>query len=202
VSPQGLAREIGERVAATAPEGWLRVAVDGAPVAGPDELADAIAAEVRLLGRAVVRVRAADFLRPASLRFEHGRRDPDAFYTDWLDVAALNREALAPLGAGGSGLVRAVHWDVASDRASRVAPEPVPPGSVLLLSGGLLLGAGLEVDLVVHLSVSAAALARRTPEEFSWTLSAYARYAEEVGPESWADVVVRMDDPRHPAVVE
>jgi len=34
-----------------------------------------------------------------------------------------------------------------------------------------------------------------------WTLPAYERYAEEVMPEYLADVVVRLDDPRHPALV-
>ncbi|GAA1828150.1 uridine kinase [Luedemannella flava] len=200
ISPDGLARELGERVAATEPGRWLRVAVDGAPAARPEDLADAVAARVRLRGRDVVRVRAADYLRPASLRFEHGRTDPDAYYSDWLDLAALSREVLAPLEPGGSGRVRPVHWDATVDRASRAAPVPVGPGGVALVSGGLLLGAGLAFDLVVHLSVSPAALARRTPEDLLWTLPAFERYAAEVAPELIADVVVRVDDPRHPAL--
>jgi hypothetical protein len=201
ISPDELVREVGERVASTAAGRWLRVAVDGAPAAGPDDLADAVADVVRLRGRPVVRVRSDDFLRPASLRFEHGRTDPDAYYADWLDVAALNREVLAPLEAGGPGLVRPVHWDAAADRASRAGPVAVPAGGVLLLSGALLLGAGLVLDVVVHLSLSAAALARRTPEDLAWTLPAYRRYDEEVGPAALADVVVKVDDPRHPALL-
>jgi hypothetical protein len=53
----------------------------------------------------------------------------------------------------------------------------------------------------VHLHLSAAALARRTGPDQEWTLPAFARYGEEVGPGSFADVVVRMDDPRRPAMV-
>jgi hypothetical protein len=34
-----------------------------------------------------------------------------------------------------------------------------------------------------------------------WTLPAYARYEAEVAPAGLADVVVRVDDPRHPALV-
>jgi hypothetical protein len=89
-----------------------------------------------------------------------------------------------------------------TDRATRAGYVDLPPGGVLLLSGELLLGAGLPLDLTVHLAMSAAALARRTTDELRWTLPAYARYADEVGPEGFADVVVRMDDPRHPALVE
>jgi len=73
---------------------------------------------------------------------------------------------------------------------------------VLLLSGPLLIGAGLDLDLIVHCAQSPAALARRTPPQDQWTLPAFARYAEEVDPPGLADVVVRVDDPEHPAVVE
>ena len=45
-------------------------------------------------------------------------------------------------------------------------------------------------------------LDRRTPDADRWTLPAYARYADEVVPARLADVVVRADDPRHPAVIE
>jgi hypothetical protein len=72
---------------------------------------------------------------------------------------------------------------------------------VLLLSGALILGAGLALDLVVHLDLSPAALARATPAADRWALPAYQRYTSEVQPSLVADVVVRVDDPRHPALV-
>jgi hypothetical protein len=72
----------------------------------------------------------------------------------------------------------------------------------VLLDGALLLGRGLTFDLTVHLWLSPAALARRTPEEQRWTLPAYARYTDDAAPQHNADVVVRADDPNHPAVVE
>jgi hypothetical protein len=73
---------------------------------------------------------------------------------------------------------------------------------VLLVGGTLLLGAGLRFDLTVHVALSTAALARRTPAESRWTLAAYERYQAEVDPVALADVVVRFDDPRRPALVE
>jgi hypothetical protein len=94
-----------------------------------------------------------------------------------------------------------VRFDVGTDRASRSGFQTVPPDAVLLLSGPLLLGRGLPLELTVHLALGPAALTRRTPPDLAWTLPAYARYAEEVDPAAWADVVVRWDDLRHPAVV-
>jgi hypothetical protein len=203
IALDALVEELAERIHATAAgAGRLRVAVDGADAARPGMLADALVAPLRLRGHAVVRVRAEDHLRPASLRFERGRDDPDSFYDDWLDGEGLCREVLEPLAPGGSGLVRPRRWDAAADRAHRDAGVPVPRGGVLVLSGPLLLGRGLPLDWVVHLDVSAAALARRTPDDLRWTLPAYRRYAEEVGPATVADLVVRVDDPRHPAVVD
>jgi hypothetical protein len=202
VTPAGLVAELADRIAGTPGRRWLRVAVDGAPAAQPDELADALVPALRERGRAALHVAAGYFLRPASLRFERGRTDPDVYYEDWLDVAGLAREVLDPLGAGGTGRVLPTLWDPAADRATRASYVDVPPGGVLLLSGSLLLGIGLPLDLAVHLELSAPALARRTPRAEQWTLPAYARYADEVAPAEFADVVVRADDPRHPAVVD
>jgi len=202
VTPRRLVDELVGRIAATAPDGWLRVGVDGAPGAEPYRLADALATPLRVLGRPVVRVDTGDFLRPASTRLELGRHNPDAFYERWFDLAALTREVLAPLAAGGTGRILTTFWNPATDRATRAPYVTVPPGGVLVLSGPLLLGTGLDLDLTVHCAQSPAALARRLPDWYRWTLPAYARYAEEVGPEYLADVVVRVDDPRHPALVE
>lgn len=93
-------------------------------------------------------------------------------------------------------------WDADADRASRAAYVRLPPGGVVLVSGALLLGGGLPFDVTVHLALSPAALRRRTAPERRRTLPAFDRYAAEVAPDSFADVVVRVDDPRHPALVE
>ncbi len=200
ISPAALVDELAGRIASV--PGWVRVAIDGADAARPERLGDALVGVLRALGRETVRVRAADHLRPASLRFERGREDPDSFYEDWLDAAGLAREVLTPLEPGGSGRIRPVRFDARTDRASRAGFETIAPGTVLILTGPLLLGRGLPFDLTVHCELSPAALARHTPPELAWTLPAYERYVEEVDPASWADVVVRGDDPRHPALVE
>jgi hypothetical protein len=175
------------------------VAVDGAPAARPGEPADALAAELPALGHPALRVRAADFWRPASQRLEYGHEDVDAYYQLWLDTGALRREVLDPLGPGGSGRALPSLRDPLTDRSTRAGYVTLPPGGVLVLDGPLLLGQGLPFDLTVHLRLSPAALERRTEPAQRWTLPAYERYAREALPEEAADVLVRADDPAHPA---
>jgi hypothetical protein len=174
--------------------GRLRVAVDGAPAAAPERLADALVEPLQVLGRPVIRVRAQDFLRPASLRFERGRADPDSRYDDWLDAGGLRREALT-----GDQVLPAL-WNAETDRATRASYVPLPASGVVIVSGELLLGRGLPLDLSVHLWLSPAALTRRTDASEAWSLPAFARYDTEVSPLTTADVAVRFDDPDHPAM--
>ncbi|MGW2259367.1 uridine kinase [Streptomyces sp. NPDC001780] len=178
---------------------WLRVAVDGAPAAAPGERARALAEALRVRGRAVLVVGTEGFLRPASLRYEYGREDPETYYSGWFDTGALWREVFAPLEPDGSGRVLPDLWDPATDRATRSPRRALTPGGVLLLHGPLLLGHWFPFDFTVHLRLSPAALRRRTEERARWTLPAFARYEDEVAPADTADVVVRTDDPRHPA---
>lgn len=189
-------------LATTAPDPGatsLRVAVDGPDVAAPERLAAEVADRLPALGRSALVVPAAGFLRPASVRLEHGRTDPDARYTDWLDVSALAREVLDRVGPGGPGDVVPQLWDVERDRATR-APR-VPAGAVVLVPGALLQGVGLAFDVVVHLRVSAAARRRRTPAEQQWELPAFDRYDDEVDPTALADLVVLADHADRPALV-
>lgn len=202
ITPERLVAELSDRLAAANGPGRLRVAVDGPPAAEPDALAAALVDPLRAAGRPVLHVRATDFLRPASVRLEHGRTNSDAYYEGWIDEAGLRREVLDPAGPDGSGRLLPSLWDPVTDRASRAGYVELPPGGVVLVSGPLLLGGALPFDVTVHLVLSPGALDRRTEPGQRWTLPAFARYADEVAPASFADVVVRVDDPRHPALVE
>jgi hypothetical protein len=201
VSPSLLVEELADRVAAAPAGTWVRVAVDGAPPAGPGRLAEELVGPLRLRGREALRVPASGFLRPASLRFEFGRTDPDVFYMDWLDTGGLVREVLGPLEPGRTGRVLPSLWDSVRDRATRAPYVTLPPGGVVVVDGPLLLGRGLPFDMTVHLSLSPTALARRVDPADRWTLPAYERYEREVSPAQVADVVVRVEDPRHPALL-
>lgn len=202
VSLSRLVEQLVDRITAVPQDRWVRVMVDGAPPAGPGDVADALVDPLRVRSREVMRVSATDFLRPASLRFELGRTDSDAFYERWLDTGTLVREVLGPLAPDGTGQVLPRLRNADTDRAARAPYRTLPRGGVLLLDGALLLGAGLPFDLTVHLGLSRTALARRLAPDLHWTLPAYARYDSEVAPAEIADVVVRADDPHHLALVE
>jgi hypothetical protein len=189
VSPEALVQSVVDAV----PSGTVRVAVDGPPCAHPGSFADAHADGLRA-SRPVAHVRAETFWRDASLRFEHGKQDVEAYLT-WLDAAALRREVLEPVM---TGRYLPSLRDPVSNRSTREPPRDAPDGTVLIVSGAFLLGQGLPFDLSVHLAVSPAARARQTDE--TWTLPAFDEYDATVRPFDTADVVVRYDDPRHPAV--
>jgi putative intracellular protease/amidase len=194
-----LLRPGGDGRARRAPDGAVRLLVDGHPSTHPEALADALVAPLRAAGRPVARIRVRDFLRPASLRLERGREDPDALLGAWIDVAGLNREVLDAVGPRGSGRYVPSLRDPVTDRSTRASS--VDAELVVVLDGSLALGQGLATDLAVHLALRAATLTRRTAPEETWTLAAYARYDREVRPAEVADVVVRVDDARHPALV-
>lgn len=177
--------------------GFVRVAVDGPPCADPARFAESLVEPLRTRGRPVVHVRAETFWRDASLRLEYGRHDVES-YRSWLDAPALRREVLDPLIATGSYLpsLRDPH----TNRSTRAAVRTAEPGTVLLVSGALLLDQDLPFERVVHLTMSAAARARRTPTDEAWTLPAFEDYDDRVEPIRLADVVVKLDDPAHPAV--
>jgi hypothetical protein len=173
--------------------GLVRVLLDGH---GAGALADALLARLAALGRAPLRVRGQDFLRPAGERFEQGREDAEHFRTSWLDAAALEREVLAR-SADGSFLPAL--WDAERDRSYRRAREVVPDGAVVLVDGLFLLGRGLTSELTVHVALSAAALRRRGVPD--WQVAAFEAYDRLVRPGEVCDVLVRAEDPRRPAVL-
>jgi hypothetical protein len=189
-----LVERLATRIAAA--PGLVRVAVDGPPCAEPHALTEALAEPLRAFGRPVHIVRAETFWRDASLRLEYGHEDVDA-YLNWLDAGALRREVLDAAAATGTFLPSL--RDPATDRSTRATPQPVAPEAALVVSGALLLGLGLPFELTVHLAISPAARARRTPAAEAWTLPAYERYDAEVRPSELADVVIRWDDPERPA---
>jgi len=180
--------------------GAVRVAIDGAHCTAPDELAESLLDPLKALGRPAVHVRAESFWRDASLRLEYGHNDVHSLLNDWLDVSALRRELLDPLGPGGTGEYLPSLRDPASNRSTREPRRRAQPGTVLLVSGQFLLGQQLPFDQTVHLSASAATLDRSTPADLAWTLPALRIYEEQVDPATIADIDVRLNDPRHPAV--
>jgi hypothetical protein len=196
VAPEVLAGRLADWLVES--PGALRVAVDGPPVATPDRLAAQLCDELRTRGRPAAQIRAATFWRDASLRLEHGREDVES-YLSWLDAAALRREVLDPFVGDGPTYLPSLR-DPDTNRATRAAAVPVADGTVLVISGSLLLRHGLPFDRTIHLALSPAARTRRTADGDAWTLPAFDEYDTDVRPVETADVVIKSDDARHPAL--
>ncbi len=182
----------------------LRLGVDGAVPGDRVLVADALEASLGARARPVLRVSAEDFLRPRSVRLEHGADDPGSGWERWYDDAALLREVLDPLAPGGGGLWLPTLWDVGRDRATRAERRRAPAGAVLVLDGPFLLRWELSgaFDAVAHLVTSRAAITRRcAAQDVARTTGAWARYLDETEPEHRAEVLVRAEDPARPALV-
>jgi len=203
ISPEALIERVAEAaLGVTVGSGRVRVALDGPPWAGLD-LVTGLPAALLSHGRTAYVVNVRDYLRPASVRLERGRDDPDAYYEDWLDLAALRREVLEPVSEGGSGRILPRLWDAERDRATRAARVVVPADAVVVVNGWFLLAAGLPFDVTVHVALRPAARRRRVPAgDAARELPAWDRYDAEVRPAEWADLVVRADDPLRPALID
>jgi hypothetical protein len=178
----------------------VRVAVDGADALDPAALCERVVEALHRRGRPAIHVRAELFWRDASLRLEYGHADVHSLRHDWLDAGALRRELLDPLGPDGSALILGSLRDPVTNRSTREQRRRAEPTTILLLSGQLLLGQGLPFDRVIRLDASPATLARITAPERAWTLAAIADYEAEVKPSRLADLELRVNDPRHPAL--
>lgn len=195
LAPDALPGLLADRIAED--PGTVRVAVDGPPCARPLDLARALVDPLQARGRVAAPIDSHFFWRDASLRLEYGRTDVESYRT-WLDTGALRREALDAVVEGGEYLPSL--RDPATNRSTRERPRAAPPGTVVIVAGELLLGLGLPFELTVHLAMSPAARARHTAVDDAWTLPAFDDYDADVEPSEAADIVVRMDDARHPAV--
>jgi hypothetical protein len=195
-----LADVVADRLLSTPTDHPLRVAVDGPRAAWPLSFARRLVEPLRTRGRPAEIIDAETFWRDASLRYEWGRTDVEAYAQRWLDAEALRREVLDPLGPSGTSSFLPALRDPATNRSVRAAPVTVPGTAVVVIAGELLLGHGLPFDYVVHLAVDTGARERQTPQEWLWTLPAHDAYDRDVQPDELADIVVRWNDPRHPAI--
>ena len=130
------------------------------------------------------------FYRPASLRLEHGRTDPDARYTDWLDAGALAREVLNPLGRGGVGQLPAGALGPGAGpggaRPTQAMPERRGAARARVAAAGRRAGVRRRRPPARRAGRTTAA----HPTEQAWELPAFDRYDDEVDPAALADAVV------------
>ncbi|MEU5840571.1 hypothetical protein [Rhodococcus sp. NPDC047139] len=190
VDPEALVVAVADRAASLG--GRVCVAVSAPDAADPMTFAQQVATELRIRGRASDVVALHDFVRPASLRLEHGRTDPDSYRHEWFDYAALDREVLRGLREHGRWLPRL--WDEGTDRSARAVLHPAADDQILLVAGPMLLGRGLDFDVSVVLTMSRGALERQTRTEDHWTIDALLEHVD-----TDPDILVRYDHPARPA---
>jgi hypothetical protein len=205
VSGAGLGEELAARLLEMSPpEHPLRVAVDTPLPTEVRNVADSARDALVRCGRPAIVVSARMFYRDASLRYEYGKTDTESFYSGWLDVAALQREVLTPLGRpdkpGALFQFLPSLRDPVNNRSTRVDRLSLPAHGVLLVTGQILLAAPLSFDVTVHFALSRAARRRRFDADSQWQLPAFDRYDIDVNPARVADFVIRYDDPLHPAL--
>ncbi|WP_432489161.1 nucleoside/nucleotide kinase family protein [Kineococcus sp. SYSU DK018] len=76
---------------------YVRVGVDGVDGAGKSCFAAELTTALRQRGRVVVHASIDGFHQPRALRHARGASDPEGFYRDSYDLAALQAELLEPL---------------------------------------------------------------------------------------------------------
>jgi uridine kinase len=216
--PSTRRRHVLDAVAASIPaargEDCVRVAVDGVDGAGKTSFANELVAALTARGRAVVRIRADDFLNPRAVRHRRGRHSPEGFWLDSYDYGRLAADVLDPLGLGGSRRYRTAAHDLASDTAVRPTPQVAAPGSVLVVDGLFLHRDGLaelwdfSVFLDVPFEVTAARMAERDgthPDPSDPSMTRYVQgqllYFAACDPAARATIVIDNSDPQHPLVM-
>ncbi|MCB1268980.1 MAG: uridine kinase [Microthrixaceae bacterium] len=208
-----------ELIGAVAIDHPVRVAIDGITAAGKTTFAEHLASVLTADGRSVLRVSMDGFHNRRDVRYRQGRSSSDGYYEDAYDIDSLRRVLLDPLGPGGDLRYRASVLDLASDVPTDDGPFDAEPGDVLIVDGSFLQKPEIRRswDLVVFLRASFAAAAERGARRDAELLggldaaraafrdryhAAQRRYLAECDPEHLADVVVDVEDPTAPTVVD
>ncbi|HEY9010107.1 MAG TPA: uridine kinase, partial [Devosia sp.] len=163
MTPAGFLAALADRIVERHIQSILRVGVDGVDGAGKTSLADKLAAVLEARGKHVIRASIDGFHNPRSVRYAKGKDSPEGFYRDSFDLAAFRRELLDPLGPGGSGRHRRVHFDHRTDSAVASPIEHADRSAVLLVDGIFLHRPELRScwDLSIFLDVPFAESYRR-----------------------------------------
>ncbi len=192
-----------------------RVAIDGVPAAGKTTLADELAVVLRAQGREVIRATIEDFLTPRSVRHRWGD-SAEGWYNYSIDLDALHRVLLDPLGPDGDRRIQQAVYDKVTDIAVSPPVTTVAIDAVLLFDGVFLLRKELfdRWDLRIFVSASfEKTLARARIRDQTPLISANeveqryrSRYIPSqqfyfatIRPAEHADIIVYNDEPLLPA---
>jgi uridine kinase len=206
--------QVAHRIPVLGEGGCPRVAIDGPDGSGKTTFADALAATVAALGRAVVRVSLDDFHNLRAIRYRQGPDSPDGFWRDSYNYARFHRDVLDPFRPGGSRRYRPAAHDLATDLLLDPEPRVARPGSVLIVDGLFLHRDELTTDwdLSVFLDVPFTETARRMalrdgsdPDPAHPSLRRYVEaqriYFRACDPHRRADILIDNRDVDAPRIV-
>lgn len=205
-----LAVRIGDRLG----PGILKVAIDGVDGAGKTSLADRLGQVLEAQGMRVMRASIDGFHNPRAIRHARGKDDPEGFFRDSYDLAALRRELLDPIGPRGSGVIRRAVFDWRTDAGVDTPREMAGRSGVLLFDGIFLHRPELRAywDVSIFLDVPFEQSYRRMaardgsdPSPFAPSnrryLGGQGLYFTECDPKGRADILVDYADLSAPRIV-
>ena len=146
-------------------EGRVIVAIDGVDGAGKTTFANELAPVLARRGRAVLRASVDGFHNCRAIRYQKGKSDPEGFFHDSYNYAALTRFLLDPFRQG-APVVDVARYDHARDQKTSSTVQ-VATSAILLLDGIFLHRDELKdlwdfsVFLAVPFAVSYARMAER-----------------------------------------
>ncbi|WP_328291199.1 hypothetical protein OG218_00260 [Kineococcus sp. NBC_00420] len=134
-SRQALLEQLATEVEALPTDPYVRLGIDGVDGAGKSVLAGELTAVLRRRGRTVVHASIDGFHHPRAHRHTRGPSDPEGFYRDSYDLAALQEQLLDPFAAGGHGRHRTHVFDARTDTVHLAKQQQATPGTILVVDG-------------------------------------------------------------------
>lgn len=197
-----------------AASGRLLIGVDGVDGAGKTTFAQAWVDALQAAGASAQRVGLDGFLAPRAVRHRRGRDSPEGFYLDSYDLAAFFDAVVAPLRAGGEGIIIPARYDVSIEAPVCPAPLAIPAGGIVIVDGMFLHRAQLRDvwDYSVVLDVPFTETCRRMalrdggpPDPDDPRNARYVGgqriYLATDDPARRADALVDNTDPGHPRIL-
>lgn len=191
----------------------LLVAIDGFDGAGKTILANELAEKLGALGLSVIDASIDGFHNPRVIRYKRGADNPEGYYMDSFNHAALKILLLDPLKTGNLRYkVRAFDYNV--DQGIISQPQLAEPGSILIFDGVFTLRPELRDywDYSIYLQITEEESLRRgiarNPGDEEEARRLYAvryiagqrLYQAESDPMKHASIIIDNNDPDNPII--
>ena len=192
----------------------ILVGVDGRDAAGKTILAVELAEALREAGLEVIEASIDGFHNPQATRYSRGRDDPEGYYRDSFNLAALKKHLLVPLKVGCLNYTTQV-FDYRIDEEVMIPKQKAPCDAVLIFDGVFIHRPELRnywnysVYLYVSEEESLRRGVQRDPGEADEIKRKYLVryipgqriYHEESEPMKYASIIVDNTEPDNPVIL-